>query len=96
MTSERRSIWRTLLLSATASIVVWLLAVAWAAWYLQRMVAEEYRTGARTTTDGDSIGLPLGALGIALAGILLIVNVAIVGILLWRRRWDQSASRAVI
>ena len=56
------------------------------------MVAEEYRTGARTTTDGDSIGLPLGALAVLL-GILVIITNAILAIALVRKS-RQSANRA--
>ena len=78
--------WRRLVAVAAASVAVWLVALGAAAWYLDRAVTEEYRTGARTTTDGDSIGLPLGALGLALGALLLALNVAFALVLAWRRR----------
>jgi hypothetical protein len=57
--------------------------------YLQAMVEEEFRTGARVSTDGDTIAIP--AVGITAAWtLLLVVAGAITSIVMlvkaWRRR----------
>jgi hypothetical protein len=97
MIIEKPRIWPRILAFAVASLAVWATAVAWLLWYLPRMVAEEYSTGARTSTDGDSIGIPLFSSAILLAAVLIIANLAVAGFLIWRRRVrPPSQSRAAV
>jgi hypothetical protein len=84
MSTEIRSVWRRLAISISGSVVVSLAILLAAARYLTAMVADEYRTGARTTTDGDSIGLPLGSLALLLLFVVIVGN-AIVAFVLMRR-----------
>jgi hypothetical protein len=62
--------------------------------YLIAMVAEEYRSGLRTTTDADSIGLPLGMLALLLGTMVIAGNTILAVFLIRRRRRSlTSASR---
>jgi hypothetical protein len=64
---------------------------------LNAMVAEEYRTGERVTTDADSIGLPLGWLALLLGFIVFTFNLILAIVLDWKRRRSpiQASQRAV-
>jgi len=83
--AQPRTVWRPLAVSIGTSAVVSLAILGVAQRYLVAMVAEEYRTGARTTTGGDSIGLPLGSLALLLGLLMAAVNI-IVATLIFRRR----------
>jgi hypothetical protein len=88
---------RPLTISVGTSIAAALLILLLADRYLTAMVADEYRTGLRTTTDGDSIGLPLGALAMLLGALLVIGNAIFTLVLIRRRRRSQSsASRPAV
>ena len=84
MNRENQPVWRYLVLSISTSVIVSLAILYAADRYLTAMVADEYRTGARLTTDGDSIGLPLGALALLLGILIIVVNI-ILAIVLFRK-----------
>lgn len=61
-------------------------------WYLQREIDEQYRTGVRTSTGGDSLGIPVSEVAIMTVVVLLIINV--VAALVWLsmtlwRKWQR-------
>jgi hypothetical protein len=91
MTTEKPRMLPRIMTFAVASFALWAIAVGWAAWYLPRMVAEEYRTGLRTNTNGDSIGLPLFSFAILLAAVLIMLDLAFVGFLIWRAHVGTSS-----
>lgn len=97
MNRENRPAWRRLALSICISAIVALAILYAADRYLTTMVADEFRTGTRVTTDGDSIGLPLGALAVLLSTLLIAYNV-ILAILLFRksRQSPKGASRSAV
>jgi hypothetical protein len=68
---------------AAASVALWAIAVLAAFWYLRRITAGDAR--AASLTGPDSIGLPLAAFAVWLAITLLVVNVAAVIVVRWRR-----------
>lgn len=86
MNARARPTWQLLAAFAVGSAILWSAALAGADWYLTRMVAEEYLSGARTTTDGDSLGLPLGALGLFLGLLLIIANIVVALVLRSRQQ----------
>ena len=57
--------------------------------YLQAQLAAEYADGTRTTTDGDSIGLPVGWAFVLVGLILVLLNAVLLV------RWWRSRRRAV-
>ena len=83
--------WRPLATFAAVSIALWTVAMAAAHWYLRRMQPEEAR--ALAVTDADSIGLPLLALALLLAGVVALANVVMAVLLLRRRRGAGSVDR---
>jgi hypothetical protein len=84
MTRSQRTL--ALVLGAVASVpAVFLVASA----YFDAMVRSEYASGARTSTDGDSIFIPV--MGVALAWVVLLLGAAAVtGIVLIFRRARRS------
>ncbi|MFL5562978.1 MAG: hypothetical protein ACJ79K_16015 [Gemmatimonadaceae bacterium] len=93
MNADQHRLWPRLAAYAGLSVLLWAGAVGALWWYLQRMVAEDYRTGARTSTGGDSIAVPLFSVAILVAGILIVANAVVAAVLLWRRRArSRSAS----
>lgn len=72
------------------STAVWGLCIVALALALDRMVAAEYASGARTTTDGDSIGLPVGIFVLMSAPVWLLVNVV------WIRRAVRRRNAAAL
>ena len=58
-------------------------------WWLSREVAREYATGLRVSTDGDSLGLPIGDFFLKVATALLTLN----GLLLLVRQLQLRRSR---
>jgi hypothetical protein len=54
--------------------------------YLRQMVDEEYTTGVRTSSDGDSIIIPVGSMFIFMFITLLAVNALGAGVYLLKRR----------
>ena len=65
------------------------LAVVLPWWFvsaLQRDVEWEYANGFRTSTNGDSVGLPLVMFTALLWLLLLTTNVVVFGVLHWRKR----------
>lgn len=92
MKTQTPRVWPRVVAFATGSIALWGLSVGLLAWYLPRMVAEEYRTGVRTSTDGDSIGLPVSSFAILLGGVLVVAN-ALAAVVLRRRRRARAEHR---
>ena len=74
-----------------ANLALWLGLVVMYDQYLVRTVAEEYRLGDRTSTGGDSLGIPLFSFAIELGLLLLVTNVVLIAVRVARRR----ASRPV-
>ncbi len=69
---------------AAGSVVLWIAAVAAVWWYLQRGLPAEVR--ALPVTHPDSIGLPLLAASLLVAGVLVVANLVVAVVLLRRRR----------
>ena len=89
MTNSR--LWRRLGWVA-ANLAVWLGLVILYDQYLVRMVAEEYRLGYRTSTDGDSLGIPLFSFAIALALLFLVTNLVLLALRVARRRRSRPVT----
>lgn len=53
-------------------------------WRVGRMVQDEYRLGLRTSTDGDSLGIPIGGAFLMMLALLLVLNTII--FVVWRFR----------
>jgi hypothetical protein len=81
--SDHRA-WHRLLTYLGGSVVLWVVAVAAAYWFLRAMNEADLRAGG--TTDADSIGLPLMSFAILLAGVLTVANLALMAVAAWRRR----------
>jgi hypothetical protein len=73
-----------LLRRAAVSVVVWGAAVAAVLWHLRRQLPPEIR--ALPLTHADSVGLPVTAFALLLAGALAVANAVAAAILLRRRR----------
>jgi hypothetical protein len=58
---------------------------------LSHQVREEYRLGYRTSTDGDSIGIPIFGFAINLTIVMLAANGVWFLIRYWRRRSRAAA-----
>ena len=84
MTAPAHPVGRTLLRLAAASVALWLATLAVATWYLRRQLPPEAR--ALPLTHADSVGLPLVALAVWLAGALAVANAAAAAVLVARRR----------
>ncbi|MGZ8378270.1 MAG: hypothetical protein ACXWZS_12755 [Gemmatirosa sp.] len=69
---------------AVASVALWAVVVAAALWFLRR--AQPAHVRALPLTHADSIGLPVVAFALSVAGALLVANAAVAAVLLWRRR----------
>jgi len=68
--------------------VVWFIAIpiAFAVW-LSTEIDSQYKSGLRTTTDGDSLSIPLAIVAV-LNGVLLLVANMTLGIVLVIRRFS--------
>ena len=73
-------------------MAVWAALVGVAGWYLRREQPADLRT--LPLTDPDSIGLPLVAVGVLVAGLLVVANAAAAAAVLWRRRRSRGAPAA--
>ena len=82
MTNSR--FWRRLGWIA-ANLALWLGLVIVYDQHLGRTVAEQYRLGYRTSTNGDSLGIPLFSFAIELAILLLVSNVVLIAVRVARR-----------
>jgi O-antigen/teichoic acid export membrane protein len=58
--------------------------------YLARMLDYEYANGIRTSSDGDSILIPVVGLFIFLFVVLLIINLVVAGYYIWTRRRHRT------
>ena len=74
-------------IGAVAAAIVSIPSVFFVSWmYLHAMVEEQYRTGVRVSTDGDSIIIPV--VGVTFARIALLLTVsAVTGVVLLVRSW---------
>ena len=84
-------IWRALAWTA-ANAAIWLALVYAYYWLLTREVAEEYRLGYRTSTDGDSLGIPVFGFAISLGVLLLVANAIIFVVRVVRRRRSRPVT----
>jgi uncharacterized iron-regulated membrane protein len=67
------TLWRTVGWIA-ANVVLWIAATfAFAVW-IDREVQKEYRLGYRTSSDGDTIAIPIAGLALSLGVVLLVAN----------------------
>lgn len=88
-------LWPRLRVYAGTSAVLWAALVAAAFWYLRH--AQPAAARALPLTHADSVGLPLVAFALLLAGVLVAANVVAATVLLWRRRRQcQSESRPAV
>ena len=88
-------LWPRLRVYAAISAVLWAALVAAAFWYLRH--AQPAAARALPLTHADSVGLPLLAFALLLAGALVAANVVAAAVLLWRRRRQRrSASRPAV
>ena len=69
---------------AAVSVIVWIALVGVAHWQLRRVQPAQARV--LPLTHPDSIGLPLVAFAIVVAGVLAAANVVAAAVLYWRRR----------
>lgn len=91
------SLWRRVIKMAIASAGIWAVAVGAFYWYLPRMVAEEYRNGSRTNTNGDSIAIPLFSFALLFGRMLVVANAVVIANFFWRRRGNgRSTSRPAV
>jgi hypothetical protein len=81
---------RTIVAHSLASIAVLLAGTLAYAWWIRRLVDEEYRIGARSADDPDAIMIPIAGFAITLAGVLLVVNVLVVLARWWWRRRPRA------
>ena len=79
-----------------ASAAVLLAGTLAFAWWIQRLVDEDYRIGARSADDPDAIMIPIVGFAITLAEVLLVVNVLVVVVRWWRRRRPQGGDVPVV
>ena len=78
-------LWRTLGW-ITANVVLWVGAtLAFAVW-IDREVQKEYRLGYRTSSDGDTIAIPIAGFAVSLGVVLLAANVIFLVVRLTRQR----------
>ena len=92
MRTSTDPLWPQLRVYAATSAVIWAALVGAALWYLRHEQPAAAR--ALPLTHADSVGLPLLAFALLLAGVLLAANVVAVAALLWRRhRQRRSESR---
>ena len=75
-----------------ANTALWLALVYAYYWLLAREVAEEYRLGYRTSTDGDSLGIPVFGFAINLGAVLLVANAVIFVVRAVRRRRSRPVT----
>jgi hypothetical protein len=69
-----------------ANVVLWVAATfAFAVW-IHRTVQNEYRLGYRTSSDGDTIAIPIAGFALSLGVVLLAVNATFLLMRLIRRR----------
>ena len=87
---------RTILTHVLASAAVLLAGTLAFAWWIQRLVDEEYRIGARSADDPDAIMIPIVGFAITLAEVLLVVNVLVIVVRWWRRRRPQDRDVPVV
>ena len=85
-TASKPSLARRLSRIAVGSLLAWCAAVGGVWWYLDRAAAPEYRMGARSITDAASYGLALVGFAIWLGIALVVLDVVVAIVLLWRRR----------
>jgi hypothetical protein len=60
-------------------------------WWLDRVVTEEYRTGARVSTDGDTIAIPISGITFLVTWVAIAVNAAVA--LVWLVRGQRQQGR---
>ena len=85
-------LWPRLRVFAASSAAIWAALVGAAFWYLRHQQPTAAR--ALPLTHADSVGLPLLAFALLLAGVLLAANAVAAAVLLWRRhRQRRSESR---
>jgi hypothetical protein len=69
-----------------ANVVLWVAATfAFAVW-IDHVVQEEYRLGYRTSSDGDTIAIPIAGFALSLGVVLLAANAIFLVIRLIRQR----------
>ncbi len=66
-------------------VLLFVVPVAFA-FYIRHMVDEEYATGARTGSGGDSIIIPVGNMFLLMLITTVSINLLAGGLYLWRRR----------
>lgn len=82
-----------------STLVVWLTVNAaalvglpvWFAHWISAEVKWEYANGYRTSTDGDSIGIPIMGFTLMLVVALVLLNAIVFGVLWWRRSRQRRA-----
>ncbi len=80
---------RLLPLLLVANVVLLLVVPVAFAFYVRHMVDEEYATGARGGSDGDSIVIPIGGMFLLMLITAVSMNLLAGGLYLWRRRWRR-------
>ena len=75
-----------------ANVVLWVAATfAFAVW-IDGAVQKEYRLGYRTSSDGDTIAIPIAGFALSLGVILLAANAIFLVVRLVRQRRARSVS----
>jgi hypothetical protein len=73
-----------------ANVLLWLAATfAFAVW-IDRQVQNEYRLGYRTSSDGDTIAIPIAGFALSFGVVLLAANAIFLVVRLVRRRRARS------
>ena len=75
-----------------ASVAAWFIGVFVIRRRLEWEVSQDYATGGRISTDGDSIGLPLGTVLVLLTLLHLLLNVGIAYVAARRRHGHLVAT----
>lgn len=65
-------------------------------WWLDRVVTEEYRTGARVSTDADTIAIPISGVTFLVTWVAITVNAGLALVWLMRRQRRQGGGMADI
>ena len=82
MTGE--GVWRRLAVYAAVSAALWASAVGVLFWYLRRTLSAEAK--AKPWTDADSIGLPVVGFAVWSGLALVLANLVLAAVALWKRR----------
>jgi hypothetical protein len=71
----------------TANVLLWVAATFAFAIWIDRVVQEEYRLGYRTSSDGDTIAIPIVGFALTFGVVLLAANATVLVVrLVWQRR----------